>query len=136
MADLRRHEGFNIHRQGLDMDMVALRKVKLERQPKPAKKAKKEKAPKSAQASLFDMSEDVVSNNAKPDAVPVVPVAIPPVDEQQAGMVDRRRIEDSIKNEVLRTRSDRATVSPSARDDPRPGRAVRRPFGRVRRTFS
>ena len=28
VADLRRHEGFNIHRQGLDMDMVALRKVK------------------------------------------------------------------------------------------------------------
>ena len=28
VADLRRYEGFNIHRQGLDMDMVALRKVK------------------------------------------------------------------------------------------------------------
>jgi len=29
VADLRRCEGFNIHRQGLDMDMVALRKVKV-----------------------------------------------------------------------------------------------------------
>ena len=103
VADLRKYEGFNIHRQGLDMDMVALRKMKLEQHPKPAKKAKK--APKSARASLFDVSEDVVSNNAKPDTVPVVPVAILPVDEQQAGMDDRRRIE--IKNEVLRTRSDR-----------------------------
>ncbi len=28
VADLRRHEGFNIHRQGLDMDMVSLRPVK------------------------------------------------------------------------------------------------------------
>ena len=46
VADLRRHEGFNIHRQGLDMDMVALRKVKLEPPPKPTKKPKKEKAPK------------------------------------------------------------------------------------------
>ena len=54
-------------------------------------------------------AEDVVSNNGKPDTVPVVPVTIPPVDEQQDGMDERRRIEDSIKNEVLRTLSDRAT---------------------------
>jgi hypothetical protein len=41
MADLRKYEGFNIHRQGLDMDMVALRKVKAEQPPKPAKRPKK-----------------------------------------------------------------------------------------------
>lgn len=29
IADLRRHEGFNIHRQGLDMDMVALRPIRI-----------------------------------------------------------------------------------------------------------
>src|SRR5947209_5227533 len=44
VADLRRHEGFNIHRQGLDMDMVALRRVRVEQPPKPAKKARKPKA--------------------------------------------------------------------------------------------
>ena len=34
VGDLRKHEGFNIHRQGLDMDMVAVRHVKVESQPK------------------------------------------------------------------------------------------------------
>ena len=109
IAELRKNEGFNIHRQGLDMDMVAIRKVKLEPPPKPTKKAKKKKTPRDDYAGLFDMeAEDSVSNNGKPDAVPV-PVTIPPVDEQHDGMDERRRIEDSIKNEVLRTLSDRAT---------------------------
>lgn len=52
VADLRRHEGFNIHRQGLDMDMVALRKVKVEPPKKPAKKDAKPR--KSNQPNLFD----------------------------------------------------------------------------------
>jgi hypothetical protein len=109
VADLRRHEGFNIHRQGLDMDMVALKKVKVE-PPKPAKKPRKEKTPKPDLGGLFDMEdEDAVVNNGKPDAVPVVSVTTPLVDEQQGGINERRRIEDSIKNEVLRTLSDRAT---------------------------
>jgi hypothetical protein len=110
VADLRRHEGFNIHRQGLDMDMVALRKAKLAPQQKPAK-PKKEKAPKPAQASLFNMEvEDVVSHTAKPDIAPVAPMTIPPMDEQQDGMNERRRSKDSTKNEALRTRSDRTTI--------------------------
>jgi hypothetical protein len=92
----------------LDMDMVALRKVKLEPQQKPAKKPKKAKAPKPAQASLFDMEvEHVVSNIAKSDTAPVVPVTIPPVDEQHTD--ERCSTEDSIKKEFLRTLSDRAT---------------------------
>ena len=44
LADLRKHEAFNIHRQGLDMDMVSLRPVKktipVKSPRKPAKKAK------------------------------------------------------------------------------------------------
>ena len=64
VADLRRYEGFNIHRQGLDMDMVALRKVKAEPPPKPTKKPKKEKVAKADHGSLFDMqAEESVSNN-------------------------------------------------------------------------
>ena len=75
VADLRRYEGFNIHRQGLDMDMVALRKVKLEPPPKPTKTPKKKKHLKPGQASLFDMqAEEFVSNSGKHEAVPVVPV--------------------------------------------------------------
>jgi hypothetical protein len=107
VADLRRYDGFNIHRQGLDMDMVALRKVKQTPPPRPTRKPKKENLD---HGSLFDMgAEDVVLNNGKPDTVPVVPVTIPPVEEQQYCMDERRQIEDSIKNEVLRTLSDRAT---------------------------
>jgi hypothetical protein len=56
-ADLRRHEGFNIHRQGLDMDMVALEKVRPEPQ-----KPKNKKAAEPAQAGLFDLdAEDIAS---------------------------------------------------------------------------
>ena len=78
VADLRRYEGFNIHRQGLDMDMVALRKVKVEPPPKPAKKPKKEKPAKTDHGSLFDMqAEESVLNNGKHDPVPVVPPPAP-----------------------------------------------------------
>jgi hypothetical protein len=83
VADLRRYEGFNIHRQGLDMDMVALRKVRVEPlkpkrmapRPKSEPTQKEEPVPvpkaatdpptrpktKSLQPSLFDrLTEDVV----------------------------------------------------------------------------
>jgi hypothetical protein len=110
VTDLRRYEGFDIHRQGLDMDMVAIRKVKLEPPPKPAKKPKKEKAPKPVTATLFDMeAEEAIPNNGKPVAIPVVPVTIPIVVEQQDPLAERRNIEETIKNDVLRTLSDRAT---------------------------
>ena len=39
-------------------------------------------------------------NNGKPDTVPG-PMTTPPVDVQQNGMDERRRIEGSIKSEVL-----------------------------------
>ena len=109
VADLRRYEGFDIHRQGLDMDMVALRKVRLEPPPKPVKKPKK-KTPQPVHGTLFDMeAEVVVLNNGTADAVPVVPVTIPPVDEIHDGLDERHRVEESIKNDVLRTLSERAT---------------------------
>ena len=107
VADLRRYEGFNIHRQGLDMDMVALRKVKAKPPAKPTKKLQKDKATKAKHASLFDMqADDVVQNNGKHDPVPV----IPPSKESEPNdrLTQRRRIEDSIRREVLRTLSDRA----------------------------
>lgn len=109
VSDLRRHEGFNIHRQGLDMDMVALRKIKLEPPPKPEKKPKKGKTPKPVHGTLFDMeAEDAAPDNGKPQNVPVVTAPTMTEQEQLDPLAERRRIEDSIKNEVLRTLSDRA----------------------------
>lgn len=54
LADLRRCEAFLVHRQGLDMDMVALRNVKMEQSTKPEKKPMKANAAESVQANLFD----------------------------------------------------------------------------------
>lgn len=104
VADLRRYEGFNIHRQGLDMDMVALRKVKIE-PPKPSKKQKKEK--KQVHGSLFDLeAEDSAPNNGKLHSEAVVTPAATTQQEADS-LAERRRIEDWIKNEVLRTLPDR-----------------------------
>lgn len=110
VADLRKYEGFNIHRQGLDMDMVALRKVKLESPSKPAKKAKKERTTRSDQPNFSDNHTDEIgSGNGQAHADETVSGPSPVLDAKQYGMDERRRIEDSIKNEVLRTLSDRAT---------------------------
>lgn len=113
VADLRRYEGFNIHRQGLDMDMVALRTVKVV---PPLQHAKKAKTPKSAkpsnpvQRSLFDtQSGEVASDIGQHDAVPVVPVTIPNVNENHDGVAEQRKVEEAIKAEVMQTLSDRAT---------------------------
>jgi hypothetical protein len=56
VADLRRHEGFDVHREGLDTEKVALRKVPMT---EPAGKARKPRkaagrATATAQPSLFD----------------------------------------------------------------------------------
>lgn len=58
VADLRKHEGFNIHRQGLDMDMVALRKVRVEQPEKPKKPRKVKPKQAAPQPSLFDSQAD------------------------------------------------------------------------------
>lgn len=109
VTDLRRHEGFDIHRQGLDMDMVALRKIKIEPPPTPAKKLRKEKKAKPELPSLFNKQADEVAlGNGQLDAVPVVPAPTAIAEEKQDGVGERRRIEESIKQEVLRTLSERA----------------------------
>jgi hypothetical protein len=96
VADLRRHEGFNIHRQGLDMDMVALRKVKSEQPPKPAKKAKKPKAKANPeQPALFDQQpEDVFTDNGQrrtAKEVPVVAREPEPVKEPRPSQEDDKK---------------------------------------------
>jgi hypothetical protein len=93
VADLRRHERFNIHRQGLDIDMVGLRKVGLAPPRKPTKKAKKEKTGRPDQASLFDMeSEKAVSNDGKPNAVPLVRITVQAAEDHQGGVDERFRV--------------------------------------------
>jgi len=112
MADLRKHEGFDIHRQGLDMDMVALRKVKLEPLPKPTMKAKgpkKSKKVKPKQPTLFDSQvEKAASGNGKPNSDTSRSKTRAPKRKEHSQTDERRRIEDTIKNEVLRTLSERA----------------------------
>jgi len=110
VADLRRYEGFNIHRQGLDMDMVALRKVKVEPPPTPTKKPKAGKKANQVGPGLFDkLASETASDNGQPSAVPVMPVAHQPIVENHVETNEQRRVEESIKNEVLRTLSDRAS---------------------------
>jgi hypothetical protein len=78
VADLRRHEGFNLHRQGLDMDMVGLRKVRAEQPTKPAKKPRKgkAKAEKPAQRTLFGQEpEEAGTGNGQPHSAQEVPAA-------------------------------------------------------------
>ena len=50
LSDLRRHDGFHLHRQGMDMDMVSVRQVRMATPAKPPKKrpAKKPKQPRPA----------------------------------------------------------------------------------------
>ena len=96
------------------MDMVAVRKVKLEPLPKPAKKAKvpkpkKSKKVKPQQPSLFDsQAEEIVSPNGKPTADPIQPKTRASKTKKPSQADERRRVEDAIKNEVLKTLSQRA----------------------------
>ena len=107
VSDLRRSEAFDIHRQGLDMDMVALRKIKRE-QPTALKK-KTTKAAKQDHPSLFDSQrDDVDSSIRKSDVTPFASATTSPVNENQDGASEQSRIEEFIKNEVLQTLSDRA----------------------------
>jgi hypothetical protein len=64
VSDLQRHNGVDIHRQGLDMEMVARRVSTQPQPPKPKKGAKKSKAKAAATAlpTLFDdQPEDTAS---------------------------------------------------------------------------
>ncbi|KAA5538600.1 hypothetical protein FYK55_27320 [Roseiconus nitratireducens] len=112
VADLRRHEGFDIHRQGLDMDMVALRKVKLEPIPKPTKKRKEPKKPKKAlppQPSLFDKEcDDSEPSNGKPHPDPSLTKGSTRKKKKPSPNKEKRRVEAAIKAEVVNTLSERA----------------------------
>ena len=85
LSDLRRHDGFHLHRQGLDMDMVSVRPVKVTT---PAKSPKKKpaKKPKQPTPSLFREPSEETPNKpvAQPIIRQVVEVAAVPVEEPPA----------------------------------------------------
>ena len=109
VADLRRHEGFNIHRQGLDMDMVALRPVKISLPPRPEEKPtpsaqQPDKPARRRKATLFEelgdellpessSSKGTKSSKAKPQKV--------------RKTAAQRRVEKQIRDEFLRSIDER-----------------------------
>lgn len=97
VADLRKHESFNIHRQGLDMDMVALRKVRAEQPTKPAKKPRKGKGKTATPAppGLFEQDqEESLTGNGQPRTGHGVP-AVSSGQEAEQSKGKRRAEEDS-----------------------------------------
>jgi hypothetical protein len=85
LADLRRHDGFHLHRQGLDMDMVSVRPVKIAAPAKPPTK-KHAKRPQKAAPSLFKEPTDETPEEpvTQPSIQPVGAVIEPPTDEPPA----------------------------------------------------
>jgi hypothetical protein len=115
--DLRRHDSFDIHRQGLDMEMVVGRVNMQRRVPKPEKAAKKSrgKAATTALPTLFDdQPEETASDQAQRRSDTETPTVTPTVESQPVppvtldGVTEQNQVEAAIKNEVLRTLSERA----------------------------
>jgi hypothetical protein len=77
LSDLRRHESFHLHRQGLDMDMVSVRPVRIASPPRPPRK-KPARRPQKAVPSLFREPGE-----GRPEERPVPPIirAVEPVPE-------------------------------------------------------
>jgi hypothetical protein len=112
VADLRRHEGFNIHRQGLDMDMVALRPVKVSPPPSPPEKAipaasPPEKPARRRKTTLFEelADEPKPASSAKgPEKSKAKPSKIKRTAAQ-------RRFEKQLREEFLQSLDDRIARS-------------------------
>jgi hypothetical protein len=86
VGDLRKHEEFNIHRQGLDMEMVSVRQVKVEppKTPVKAKKPKKKESVEPDQPTFFDEpNPGVVLGGNQPTTLPNISITTPQVAEKQ-----------------------------------------------------
>jgi hypothetical protein len=85
LSELRRHDGFQLHRQGLDMDMVSVRPVKIQAPAKPPGKKPVGK-PRKAVPSLFH--EPIDQPPEKPAIQPIIQavevVAELPIDKTPA----------------------------------------------------
>lgn len=112
VAELRRSDSFEVHREGLDVDKVALRVAKVEEESKPKTKPKKRprktKQTTDSQPTLFDQeTEDAHTNKGQPvseKTAEPTPAATSEIDRD----AERKQIEASIKEEVLSTLSERA----------------------------
>lgn len=79
VGDLRKHEGFNIHRQGLDMDMVAVRHVRTEPPPAKPKKSRKKESAAPGQPTFFDEANpDIALSTSPASAASAAPVIVKP----------------------------------------------------------
>jgi hypothetical protein len=74
LSDLRRHDGFHLHRQGLDMDMVSVRPVKIETPAKPSPRKKPARKPQQVAPTLFH------EGNGEPPKKPALPPIIPTIE--------------------------------------------------------
>jgi len=116
--DLRKHDGFDIHRQGLDMDMVAVRKLKLVPTPKATKKPKQERVSKPEIATLLDMETGKnTSNDGKPHPNPDATDPSKTNHNRTDFLTKQLQIKDSIMNEILQGPSDRADRFAQVQED-------------------
>jgi hypothetical protein len=102
IAELRKQEGFDIHRQGLDMDMVSVRTVR----PRPPVKSRLPiKKAKSSRPSLFDAlpCEADEAKVAKPPALPTPPVEPMPTPIESNLDTDRQQVESAFRAEDQQT---------------------------------
>lgn len=106
VGDLRKHDGFNIHRQGLDMDMVAVRYAKAEPKPAPPAKLKKltkKESSRKDQPTFFD--EPVVDAATAPTSLPDVQAndgrRVAPAETSGLSDFDvRKAVRDELKRRV------------------------------------
>ena len=105
VADLRRHVGFNIHRQGLDMDMVSLRRSKLD---SPPKRSNKKSGPKKTsgphEPTLFDAAlARIASSTCSAEPASATAETVRHCRDGE----ERHAIEESINRELLQTLTER-----------------------------
>jgi hypothetical protein len=111
IADLRKHQSFNIHRQGLDTDMVALRKVRVEQPGKTAKKPRRAKvaAARPADPDLIEQAPEQVETENGQTHIPGEISVIAHEPKQHPNVVEEHRPrEQDIPEEPFESASERA----------------------------
>ena len=120
LSDLRRHDGFHLHRQGLDMDMVSVRVQKPSQPQRPLKTARTKPKPAVQAPTLFENRAEKAPREpgsataAAFERVVVSELAEPTISQHEVAFpvetmgVEPDQIEERIKNEVLSTLGERA----------------------------
>lgn len=115
VGELRKHDGFHVHRQGLDMEMVA-RRVPKATAPVPApNKTAKRQAADTRQLPLFDgrAAPAPVAESKPSEATPAPTTVLPPAESAPPAhapspISERDRVAQAIQDDVARTLLDRA----------------------------